>query len=108
MRRCAQQRLEAYWHSVGDRADQQEIQFRGPIACGRVLRREGKTTLLTIGIKNGDYLDLVVPNQSRDDLFGYACVEGKGWLSRRGKLDTVEVTQIKGLSWTSLEKRPLL
>lgn len=108
MRRSAQQRLEAYWHSVGDRADQQDITFRGPIACGRVLRREGKTTLLTIGIRNGEYLDLVIPNQARDDILGYACVEGRGWLKRQGKIETVEVSQIRGVSWASLEKRPPL
>ena len=70
--------------------------FRGIIACGRQISRDyGVATLICIGIGNREYLDLVIPNQKRGDLFGWAALEGKGIQTKPG---TVEVTRISGVA----------
>jgi hypothetical protein len=70
--------------------------FRGIIACGRQISRDyGVATLICIGIGNREYLDLVIPNQKRGDLFGWAVLEGKGIQTKPG---TVEVTKINGVA----------
>jgi len=70
--------------------------FRGVIACGRQISRDyGSATLICIGIGNREYLDLVIPNQRRGDLLGWAALEGKGIQTKPG---TVEVTRISGVA----------
>jgi hypothetical protein len=70
--------------------------FRGIIACGRQISRDyGVATLICIGVGNQEYLDLVIPNQKRGDLFGWAALEGKGIQTKPG---TVEVTKISGVA----------
>jgi hypothetical protein len=70
--------------------------FRGIIACGRQISRDyGVATLICIGIGNREYLDLVIPNQKRGDLFGWPALEGKGIQTKPG---TVEVTRISGVA----------
>lgn len=70
--------------------------FRGIIACGRQISRDyGVATLICIGVGNHEYLDLVIPNQKRGDLLGWAALEGKGIQTKPG---TVEVTKITGVA----------
>ena len=52
-----------------------------------------------IGIGNRDYLDIVIPNQKRGDLFAWAAVEGRGIQTKPG---TVEATKISGVSIKTL------
>lgn len=81
------------------------VRFRGLIAIGRVVHRaRGTCTLVCLGIANGEYIDLVLPDETRHDLFRYCCLEGRGTL-RDGKqwlLTSVTVTSIKGISLKSL------
>jgi len=81
------------------------VRFRGLIATGRVVHRaRGTCTLVCLGIANGEYIDLVLPDETRHDLFRYCCLEGRGTL-RDGKqwlLTSVTVTSIKGISLKSL------
>jgi DNA polymerase III alpha subunit len=70
--------------------------FRGIIACGRQISRDhGVATLICIGVGNREYIDLVIPNQRRGDLFSWAVVEGKGIQTKPG---TVEVIKISGVA----------
>jgi DNA polymerase III alpha subunit len=76
--------------------------FRGIIATSRVVKRDwGTCTLICLGVDNKKYIDLVIPEQARNDLFQWAILEGAGILT---KLDTVEVTKIKGISLSKLDK----
>ena len=78
--------------------------FRGLIACGRQISRDyGVATLICIGTGNREYIDLVISNQKRGDLFGWAVVEGKGVLRKPG---TVDVTSIHGLAIRILQALP--
>lgn len=52
-------------------------------------------TLICIGVGNQEYLDLVIPNQKRGDLFAWAALEGKGIQTKPG---TVEVIKISGVA----------
>ena len=52
-------------------------------------------------IGNREYLDLVIPDQKRGDLFGWAALEGKGIQVKPG---TVQVTKISGLAIKHLQK----
>jgi hypothetical protein len=54
-----------------------------------------------LGIGNREYLDLVIPDQKRGDLFAWATLEGKGIQVKPG---TVQVTKISGLAIKNLEK----
>jgi hypothetical protein len=54
-----------------------------------------------LGIGNREYLDLVIPDQKRGDLFAWATLEGKGIQVKPG---TVQVTKINGLAIKNLEK----
>ena len=74
-----------------------EVEFRGLIAIGRVLYKTD-TTFLTIGYDNQKFLELVIPNKKRTDLFYYVMVEGKGILQKDGVLESVIVKEIKGIS----------
>jgi DNA polymerase III alpha subunit len=97
----AQQTIE-HWFGSKKEQGQRKVRFRGLIATGRVLRRDGLATLLTIGVENGKYIDLVYPDHERGDLFGWAVVEGKGLYEKRGLLETIEVQSIHGVSLQSL------
>lgn len=59
------------WHEAQQRLDgKRVVRFRGPIASSRVVHRDwGVCTLICIGIENREYLDLVMPEVSRNDLF---------------------------------------
>jgi len=50
-------------------------------------------------IGNREYLDIVIPNQKRGDLFAWAAVEGRGIQTKPG---TVEATKINGVSIKTL------
>jgi hypothetical protein len=79
----------------------QAVSFRGLIATGRTVQRNGSVcTLLCIGIDNEVYIDLVLANKARNDLFRWMVVEGKGFL-REDSL-TVDVETIRGVSLKQL------
>jgi hypothetical protein len=76
--------------------------FRGLIATGRTVTRDwGTCTLICLGVANRRYIDLVLPNQKRGDLFRWAVLEGRGLLKKE---DTVEVLSIHGVSLGKLMK----
>ena len=76
------------------------VKFRGIIASGRQISRDyGVCTLICLGIGNREYLDIVIPNQKRGDLFAWAVVEGRGIQTKPG---TVEATKISGVSIKNL------
>lgn len=80
------------------------VTFRGLIACGRTISRDsGKCTLICLGIENREYIDLVLPDVSRGDLFRYAVLEGSGFLQERSTGQSVEVSKIHGVSLKSLQ-----
>lgn len=77
------------------------VKFRGLIACGRTISREsGIATLICIGTGNHEYIDLVIPDKKRGDLFSWLIVEGKGLQQWPG---SIEVTSIRGVAVKSLE-----
>jgi DNA polymerase III alpha subunit len=79
------------------------VRFRGIIACGRTIAREcGNATLICIGTDNNEYVDLVIPDQTRGDLFGYVAIEGKGRITKEAPMLTVEVDKIKGIHFCGL------
>jgi DNA polymerase III alpha subunit len=91
MRKESQRRLDG----------KQSVSFRGLIATGRTVQRNGSVcTLLCIGIDNEVYVDLVLANKARNDLFRWMVVEGKGFL-REDSL-TVDVETIRGVSLKQL------
>jgi hypothetical protein len=96
----AQQTLDSYFRFAAPK----RVRFRGLIATGRIVRRDGLVTLLTIGVANRHYLDLVIPDKARNDLFRYAAVEGKGTLQKNGAIETITVESISPVSYKSLSK----
>ena len=91
------------WYEPQLRLDgKRTVQFRGLIASGRQISRDyGVATLICLGIGNREYLDLVIPDQKRGDLFAWAVLEGKGIQVKPG---TIQVTKINGLAIKNLEK----
>jgi len=78
------------------------VKFRGIIAsCRQINRDYGIATLICLGIGNRDFVDLVIPDQKRGDLFAWAVLEGKGIQVKPG---TVQVIKINGLPVKNLEK----
>jgi error-prone DNA polymerase len=76
------------------------VNFRGIIASGRQISRDhGVCTLICLGVANREYVDLIIPNQKRGDLFSWAALEGKGIQTKPG---TIEVTKIHGISIKTL------
>jgi hypothetical protein len=74
----------------------QEFRFRGLIATCRTIKRDwGNCTLICLGVANRHYIDLVIPETHRSDLFRWAQLEGEGVQTKE---DTFEVTKIKGIS----------
>lgn len=94
------------WKDAQKRLDgKQGVRFCGLIATGRVVSRNGSTcTLLCIGIENETYIDLIIPDESRNDLFRWGAVEGYGLLKETSSqlLVSVDVKKIKGRSIQSL------
>lgn len=82
-----------------------DVRFRGIIATGRVVRRDGVVTLLTIGYDNQKYVDLVIPDTDRGDVLRYAGVEGTGTLQKHGALETITVETIRPVSYKDLLSR---
>lgn len=91
-----------HWFGTSQQQHQVTATFRGVIATGRILRRDGLVTLLTIGVENGRYIDLVLPDVARDDLFKWGVVEGVGQYELKGKVESILVERIKGVSYDSL------
>jgi hypothetical protein len=91
------------WPEAQQRLDGKKMfKFRGLIATGRTITRDwGVCTLICIGVDNQKYIDLIIPEQKRSDLFSYAILEGYGIMT---KLDTIEVTKINGISLNKLSK----
>jgi hypothetical protein len=79
------------------------VTFRGLIACGRTISRDdGVATLICIGVGNREYIDLVIPEVKRNDLFNWAVLEGKGVQTKAG---TIEVSKIKGIAIINVESQ---
>ena len=79
--------------------DQDQVRFRGLIASGRCIRRNGKElTFLCIGVENQRYIDLTILDRARSDLFSWAAVEGVGTYSKEGPVETILVEKIHGVS----------
>lgn len=97
----SQQTLEK-WFGI---QRQTKVSFRGLIATGRVLRRDGLVTLLTIGIGNQHYIDLVYPDVEAGTLLSYTAVEGKGLYEKKGGVETITIERIHGLSLQTLRTR---
>jgi DNA polymerase III alpha subunit len=80
------------------------VKFCGLIACGRSVSRDGgNCTLLCIGIENKKYIDLIIPDKTRGDLFRYSLVEGSGILKEVNGEDSIEVDKIFGKSLSKLK-----
>jgi DNA polymerase III alpha subunit len=97
----SQQTLEK-WFGTKKEQHQMKVKFRGIIATGRVLRRDGLVTLLTIGVANQHYIDLVYPDIDYSTLFSYTAVEGKGLYERRDHVETILIESIHGISLQTL------
>lgn len=97
----SQQTIE-HWFGSRQQQEQKKVRFRGLIATGRVLHRDGLATLLTIGIENKRYIDLVYADHDRGDLLGWTVVEGKGIYEKRGIIETIQVESIRGVSLEDL------
>jgi error-prone DNA polymerase len=97
----SQQTLEK-WFGTKKEQHQTKVKFRGIIATGRVLRRDGLVTLLTIGVANQHFIDLVYPDIDYSTLFSYTAVEGKGLYERRDHVETILIESIHGLSLQTL------
>ncbi len=90
------------WFGSQREQHQVSVRFRGIIATGRILRRDGLVTLLTIGIDNKRYIDLVYPDVARDDLFKWCVVEGKGRYEKKGLIESIQIESLRGVSLDSL------
>jgi hypothetical protein len=97
----AQQTLH-HWFGTVQEQHQTDVTFQGIIATGRILRRDGLVTLLTIGVENKRYIDLIYADHDRSDLFKWSAVAGKGRYEKRGLVETIHVDSIKGVSLESL------
>lgn len=98
----SQQTLER-WFGSSKEQHQTNVRFRGIIATGRVLRRDGLVTLLTIGVANQHFVDLVYPDVDYSSLFKYTAVEGKGVYEKRGHIETILIESIHGVSLQKLK-----
>ena len=97
----SQQTLER-WFGTTKEQKQTTVRFCGIIATGRVLRRDGLATLLTIGVGNSHYIDLVYPDVDSSSVFSYVAVEGKGVYEKRDRVETIHVESIQGISLQKL------
>ena len=103
----SQQTLER-WFGTPKEQEQTQVVFRGIIATGRVLRRDGLVTLLTIGIANQHFIDLVYPDIDHSSIFQYTAVEGSGVYEKKNGVETIQVEKIHGVSLANLRtaKKP--
>jgi DNA polymerase III alpha subunit len=103
----SQQTLER-WFGTPKEQEQTQVVFRGLIATGRVLRRDGLVTLLTIGIANQHFIDLVYPDIDHSSIFQYTAVEGSGVYEKKNGVETIQVEKIHGVSLATLRtaKKP--
>lgn len=105
MKQCGYWLTESFFPSCGiwphaqQRLDgKRMVRFRGLIATGRTVQRNGsKCTLLCIGVDNGVYMDIVLSDQLRGDLFRWVVVEGSG-IQRADSQSTIDVQTIRGVS----------
>jgi hypothetical protein len=90
------------WADSQQRLDGKKIfKFRGLIATGRTVTRDwGVCTLICIGVDNQKYIDLVMSEEKRSDLFKWAVLEGYGVMT---KPDTIEVIKINGVALSKLK-----
>ena len=103
----SQQTLER-WFGTTKEQKQIHVRFCGIIATGRVLRRDGLATLLTIGVGNSHYIDLVYEDMDAGTLLSSIAVEGKGLYEKKGGIETILLQSIHGLSLQALRtKAPL-
>lgn len=96
-----QQRLER-WFGSPNQQQKTQVRFRGIVATGRVLRRDGLVTLLTIGVANQQFVDLVYPDVDSSSLFKYCAVEGKGIYEKQGAKEEIQIETIRGVSLQTL------
>lgn len=96
-----QQKLER-WFGSAKQQQQVSVRFRGLIATARVLHRDGLVSLFTLGIGNQHFVDLVIPDQDRHDLYSWAILEGKGTYEKYNGVETITVESIKGVSLQNL------
>jgi DNA polymerase III alpha subunit len=97
----SQQTLER-WFGTTKEQKQINVKFRGIIATGRVLRRDGLVTLITIGVANSHFIDLVYQDVDAGTLLSYTAVEGKGLYEKKGGVETIVVETIRGVSLQTL------
>ena len=102
-----QQTLEK-WFGTSKEQSQTKVRFRGLIATSRVIRRDGLVTLLTIGVANGHYIDVIYPEIDYSSLFSYAAVEGIGMHEKKGGIEMIVVEKIHGVSLQVLAKQDKL
>jgi DNA polymerase III alpha subunit len=90
------------WQDPQQRLDGKKLyRFRGLIATGRTVKRSwGKCTLICLGVDNHKYIDLIIPEEHRSDLFRWAILEGSGILT---KPYTLDVIKINGLAYSKLK-----
>ena len=78
---------------------QDQVRFRGLIASGRCIRRNGnELTFLCIGVDNQRYIDLTILDRARNDLFSWTAVEGVGQYTKEGPVETILVEKIHGVA----------
>ncbi len=89
------------WMDAQQRLDgKKTCKFRGLIATCRAIKRDwGDCTLICLGVENRRYIDLVIPDAHRKDLFSWAVLEGSGLVTKQ---DTVEVSKIHGVALKAL------
>jgi DNA polymerase III alpha subunit len=100
----SQQPLER-WFGTSKEQTQTKVRFCGIVATGRVLRRDGLVTLLTIGVANSHFVDLVYPDVDAGTLLSYTAVEGKGMYEKKGGVQTIHVDTIRGMSLQGLRSK---
>ena len=79
--------------------------MKGRHDCTRCINTVFLTTLLTIGIANQRYIDLVYADVDCSSVFAYTAVEGKGLYEKRGLVETIQVETIHGVSIVELSRK---
>lgn len=79
------------------------VSFTGIIATGRVTKTDPKNpvTLITIGVENGRYIDIVYKGEHRE-ILGYTGITGTGYYKLHGYIEIIEALKINGISIRSL------
>jgi len=90
--------LEKWFGTTQKVRDQEQVRFRGLIASGRCIRRNGKElTFLCIGVDNQRYIDITILDKTRSDLFSWAAIEGTGLYTKEGPIETILVEKVHGV-----------